>query len=77
MKKSILITVSYIAEVEEELLMGNIHDNYLDELDMPLQKHYPFKMKIDDIVFAKWEGTSMEILDSQHNNCVKCTSCGT
>lgn len=75
MKKQILITVSYIAEIEEDLLTHNGQDAHNEEIARPLQKKFPLRMKISSEVTAQRERISSITLDSPHANCTKCASC--
>lgn len=76
MKKQILITVSYIAEVEESLLMGNGQVEKNEKLIKPLNKRFPRNMKISDDIHAEWERTSRILLDPKYHNCTQCYTCG-
>ena len=69
MKKQVLITVSYIAEIEESVCMEGKYEE-------SLQKVFPRKIKISNDIIANWDNTSKILLESEHNNCNKCTACG-
>lgn len=67
MKKEVLITVSYITEIEGSLSTGE---------SQSLSEHFPRSLKLGDNLHAEWVITSQVTLNPQYNNCTKCTACG-
>jgi len=76
LKKQILITVSYIAEIDENLLTGKEEAKRREIFDNPLDNQFPPTMKISDDICAEWENTSIMNLDPKSFNCTKCNACG-
>ena len=76
MKKHILITVSYIAEVDDSLLAQNGREDWAEKFEKPLQKFFPRRIEISEDISAEWDGTSMTVLDYESNNCARCAACG-
>jgi rubredoxin len=73
MNKEFIITVSYITEIDESILAEE--DQWEELLDKPLDKRFPRTMKISNDIRAKWEQTSIQLLDTKYN-CTKCNACG-
>ena len=76
LKKEILVTVSYIVEVDEELLIHGGEHEWKERIEKPLDKRFPRKIKVSDGIWAKWEKNSMITLDSANINSARCASCG-
>ncbi len=74
--KTVLFNVSYLIEVEDELLNGSdeaeaFNDNVFKKLSDNSWK------KIDEKHKAIWNCSSFSVLDSTQMNCGKCSRCGT
>lgn len=74
--KTILFSVSYLIEVEEDLLLGTqeaeaFNDNVFDKLSKNRWK------KIDESHIAQWNSSSFLELNPMTINCGKCFRCDT
>ena len=70
-----LFTVSYLIEVEESLLKdSNEADIFRETIFQKLSKHH--KKKVDEKHYAKWESSSLIVLNPEKMNCGKCNKCG-
>ena len=73
--KTILFNVSYLLEVEDELLLNTNEGEKFN--DLVCQKLAKFtRKKIDDSHTANWNHSSLIVLDSNKMNCGKCCKCG-
>ncbi len=70
MKKSVLINVSYIVEVEGE--NNEALNKLLDKITHSISEN----VTINSDVQLKWEGTSSVELDEKNVNCGRCSNCG-
>lgn len=75
MKKQVLITISYIAEVDETLMTGR-RDQEKRNIFNEFEESFPEEVVIKEEFKAKWEKTSRCLLDERFNNCLKCAKCG-
>ena len=76
MKKEVLITISYIAEIEGTQLKIDEHEEQDIVIDKLLSEHFPLIVKIGNGIEAKWVQTTQALLDSKCNNCTKCSARG-
>ena len=75
MKKEYLLTISYIVEVDEELLKKDGKPCW-ELIHTPFGNRFPRRMKLVDKVWAKRAHNSMIALDFKGHNCFKCECCG-
>jgi len=73
--KTVLFNVSYLIEVEEDLLNSSTEaERFREVVFQKLSKHS--KKKVDEKHSAKWTRSSFIVLDSEKMNCGKCSNCG-
>ena len=73
--KKVLFSVSYLLDVEENLLLGTDEsESFSDIVFQKLAKNR--RKKIDETHFAQWNKSSFIVLDPQTMNCGKCAECG-
>lgn len=74
MKREVLITITYIAEIEDET-PSERKENFA-AIRAALDKRFPRRMKINDKIHANLLQSGSHILDAEHGDCTKCTACG-
>jgi len=73
--KTVLFTVSYLIEIEDDLLKGTEKaEDFNNLIFEKLSKNQ--RKKIDETHTAKWNHSSLIVLDSDNFNCGKCNKCG-
>ncbi len=76
MKKSVLLKIGVLVEVEEEELEKDY--GYIDEVTWELEDKINDTLKItDDESDFGWRYTSITVLDKNEHNYGKCAKCGT
>ena len=71
-KKTVLIKVSYLVDIEDE---DFIKDEHLDRITDQVSEDINLQLNDSETMSLKWEGTSSIILDSEIMNCGKCANC--
>jgi len=73
MKKTVLIRVSYLVELQENDINDNngILNKITNEIDESRNIHFD-----DNNILLEWTSTSSIVLDSDNLNCGKCSNCG-
>jgi hypothetical protein len=73
--KTVLFTVSYLLEVDENLLKGTDDaEAFRETVFQKLSKHG--RKKVDANHSAKWNSSLFVVLDPENMNCGKCSNCG-
>lgn len=73
--KTVLINISYLIEVEDELLLGTDKAQQFNKLVFEKLSKYN-RRKIDATHVATWNRSSFSVLDSSRMNCDRCSKCG-
>lgn len=71
-KKTVLIKVAYLVDIEDEDLIKNEH---LDKITSRISKNINLQLNDIEKMSLEWEGTFSLILDSETMNCGKCANC--
>ncbi|QEH67703.1 hypothetical protein [Cellulosilyticum sp. WCF-2] len=72
-KKTVLIKVSYLVDMEDEDLSKV--DGLLDKITSEVSEDINLQLNTNEMISLKWEGTSSRVLDSERINCGKCANC--
>jgi len=72
--KTVLFTVCYLIEVEEELLASREFECFDNLISEKLSGNR--RKKIDETHSAKWKNSFLTVLDPDDMNCGKCNNCG-